>query len=134
MIGVDSNILVRLAADDPSNPRQVEAARAFIRERADEGIYVSLPVLLESVWLLQRSFRFPHEAVLRFLVMLLDQSDFRIGDRDVVSRAVGKFRRAHQVGFADCLIEAISQRDGVSTTFTFDRRAADRVHFSILEF
>jgi len=132
VIAIDTNILVRVVVDDPSSPDQVTAARRLVRSHLADTIFVAVPVLLETVWLLQRHFRKSRDVVLATLVAILDQSAFVVADRDAVAVAVESFATSGNTGFADCLIEALARRAGASTTFTFDADAASRPHFTLL--
>jgi len=52
MIAVDTNLLVRILADDPDQPVQVDAARALASQ--SQQVFVPLIVQVETVWVLDR--------------------------------------------------------------------------------
>lgn len=125
MIGVDSNLLLRLFVDD--DPGQHRRAVAFFAARsAEEPVYVNVLVLAELVWLLSRRFSYPSARVLDLIVAMLTNAGFVLEHAELVSSAVEE-SRAHHAGFADSLIQLLNLAAGCSATMTFDRRASDRL-------
>ena len=51
MIAVDTNLLVRILADDPDQPAQVDAARTLASQ--SQQVFVPLIVQVETVWVLE---------------------------------------------------------------------------------
>lgn len=132
MIGIDTNVLLRAYIDDPSSPEQVSAARALLTEKGGEGVWISLPVLLETVWIIRRRFANGRSVIIRFLADLLDRKLFVLQERGAVEAALESYSTA-RVGYADCLIMALAKERDVTTTYTFDAAAADLVHFTLVE-
>jgi predicted nucleic-acid-binding protein len=131
MIGIDTNVLLRMYVDDVSAPVQVAAARAMIAARGGEGLWISLPVVLEATWLLQR-YGQGRSLVVRFLVDLLDRAAFVVQERGAIEATLERYC-ARRIGYADCLIEALAEQNDVKVTYTFDRAAADHDHFALVE-
>lgn len=125
MIGVDTNVLVRLVVDD--DIKQFEAAKRFFGERspADPAV-VSLVVVAEAVWVLRNPYAFDAERVTDFVAAMLDSDDFLVENRSVVESAVN-LSRDSRADIADCLIAAVAANIGASSTVTFDRLAARRI-------
>ncbi|MQT12450.1 PIN domain-containing protein [Segnochrobactrum spirostomi] len=131
MIGLDTNVLIRLFVDEPDG-RQTAAARALFRETAETTLRISLIVLVESVWTLRSRFAVGRTGIATFLAHLLDHPRFDLEARDCVEAAFEAFA-TQRADFADCLIEALNVRAGASATFTFDRAAAAaRNHFRLV--
>jgi predicted nucleic-acid-binding protein len=130
MIGLDTNVLIRLFVDDP-NRGQVEAARRLARETT-EPIRISVVVLIESIWTLRRHYGIKKAGLLRFLNMVLDNRAFSVENRVAIEDALETYNRT-RLDYGDCLIEAVNRASGVRTTYTFDQTAATRRHFSLLE-
>jgi predicted nucleic-acid-binding protein len=118
MRSVDTNVLVRLLAQDDA--RQAAAAAAFV----SGGAWVSHLVLAETTWVLgavyDRSSRELADAIER----LLDHEHLVLQDSDVVRSALVTFRKRPALTFSDCLIVAISVRAGHSPLGTFDKDLA----------
>lgn len=125
MIGVDTNVLVRLVVDD--DIKQFEVAKRFFGERspADPAV-VSLVVVAEAVWVLRNPYAFDAERVTDFVAAMLDSDDFLVENRSAVESAVN-LARASRADIADCLIAAVATNIGATSTVTFDRVAARRI-------
>ena len=61
MIAVDANVLMRILADDPGQPAQVEAARRLAGEA--KTVFVPVVALVETVWVLETGYGLAKEAV-----------------------------------------------------------------------
>lgn len=122
MIGLDSNVLLRLFIDD--NPAQTEQAlRLVARLDEDEPGFVSLIALVETVWTLRRQLLFKRTAIMELVNNLLNSRELRLQESEVVAMALDAMA-ASKADFADCLIGLLNQKAGCSRTYTFDRRAA----------
>ncbi len=135
MIALDTNVLLRhlYTADDPNQSALASALIERARGR-DETVYLSGIVLCELVWTLRSAFDLPRSDVLAVLQRILterrnpaaeDESPalFVIPDRDLVQQAVDDYASG-QADFADYLIGRLAHHAGVTTTYTFDRKAA----------
>jgi predicted nucleic-acid-binding protein len=125
MIGVDTNVLLRLYVAD--NPVQHQAAVSFFQTRTDaDPAYVRLIVLVEFVWSLRKTYGYSNEAIMTLVTLLLDARDMLLEHGDIVVGAVAEVER-RRVGLADALIALANKADGCSATVTFDRSAARRI-------
>ena len=124
MKGLDTNVLVRfLTADDRT---QSAASKKVIEsfEATGERLHVSPVVLVELVWVLRGArYNLPREAIATALDGLLATEVFEIADRDLVRRAVNRYRSG-PADFSDNLIGELDQRAGCVSTLTFDRTLA----------
>ena len=120
MIGIDTNILLRLwLNDDPAQNRRIDALLA--EHGGTRGsLLVTDVVLVESIWTLKSAFDQDKDAQLIAVRSLLDETAFAFEDRETVARAVTLFE-AGSCGFADCLVVAKHARQGCDFTATFDR-------------
>jgi predicted nucleic-acid-binding protein len=123
VLGIDTNVLVRLlVADDALQTRR---ARALI-ERAldsDDPILVSLPVIIETEWVLRSRYGFDKPATLSSLRDLLAARELTFEDESAIEEALYRWSEG-AAGFVDCLIAAHNRRLGCSATATFDAAAA----------
>ena len=123
MLGIDTNVLVRLlVADDALQTRR---ARALV-ERAldhDDPILVSLPVVIETEWVLRSRYGFDKPATLSSLRHLLAARELTFEDESALEEALYQWNEG-AAGFVDCLIAAHNRRLGCSATATFDAAAA----------
>lgn len=115
MNAVDTNVLVRLLARD--HARQVERAEEFIAS----GAWVSHLVLAETVWVLDSVYELGRRQIATAVQMLLEHAGIALQKPDVVSAALGRFRKGTSVDFSDCLILEIARSAGHKRLGTFDR-------------
>lgn len=123
MIGLDTNVFVRLlVADDPAQTRKAQSRieRAIAQE---EAILVSLPVLVETEWVLRSRYGMRRNAALPVLRAALEARELSFEDEPAIEEALHVWSDS-PCGFADCLIAAHNRRVGCSTTLTFDAKAA----------
>lgn len=132
MIGIDTNVLLRLIAAD--EPAQVAAARNFIRDNcsADDPGYVSHIVLVELVWTLAKVYQLAREQVAATVEQLLETVQLNVESSSDVTAALKDYRNG-SADFADCLIARIHATAGCSRTITFDRKAAKLAGFELLK-
>jgi predicted nucleic-acid-binding protein len=74
-LGIDTNVLVRYLARD--DQLQYEKARRLINREVSKGepVMVSLPVLLETEWVLRSRYELAKAEVLAAVSALLDAAD-----------------------------------------------------------
>ena len=131
MIGVDTNVLVRyIVADDEDQTRR---AAAFLEGAisVDDPGFVSVVVLVELVWVLERTYRFSSDEIAGAIESVLRAEPLRIDRRAEVVEALGVFQ-TKQGSFADALIATLAERAGCAHVVTFDRKAARLPGFRLL--
>ncbi len=123
MLGVDTNVLVRLLVLD--DRAQTRRAQQIVQEAQDRGdvVWVSLLVLIETEWVLRSRYGLDKLATLSVLATLLETGELSFEDEAAVEEALYNWRKA-PCGFADCLIVAHNRRAGCARTVTFDKHAA----------
>lgn len=122
VIGVDSNVLVRFLTRD--DEKQYQAAAWLLQQAPDRGVFLSLIVLVEVNWVLQRIYKRHRDEVLGTLDDLLDARVFKIEDRARVARAIS-MARSTRADFSDALIALGNEAQGCESTATFDIVALD---------
>jgi predicted nucleic-acid-binding protein len=115
MRAIDTNVLVRLLTRDDAE--QTIRAESFI----SKGAWISHPVLVETVWVLESVFERDPEGIATAVEMLLDHAQLVIQDPDVVLAALKNYRSRDRVEFSDCLILETARRAGHLPIGTFDR-------------
>ena len=120
MIAVDTNVLVRLLVDEPSQPDQIRAARSLAMQAG--VIHVSIVALVETVWVLESSYGIKKTRIMDVLSHLLNNEAFPLEAPSRCRAALTIFAET-TADFSDCLILAgCSQVDLV--LHTFDKRLA----------
>jgi predicted nucleic-acid-binding protein len=130
VIGIDTNILVRLFAQD--DPLQSQVATEFLESRLrHESGYVSLIVIVELAWVLTRVYAFDKAKLLEVLNNLLLSKDIEIEQPEVFAAALRGFQNTG-AAFSDLLIACSARQAGCKETFTFDAGAAKKAGMSLL--
>lgn len=129
MVGLDTNVLVRYIVQD--DPVQAAAAARLIEDRCTVQApgYVSVPVLMELVWVLTSAYGHERQVVITVLRQILRTAEFLVEDRDTVWAALREFESG-VADFADHLIAHCNHARGCSRTYTFDLRASRGRHFA----
>jgi predicted nucleic-acid-binding protein len=123
MLGIDTNVVVRLVVADDAE--QTHRARKLIDQALarDEPVLISLLVLLESEWVLRSRYGFRREALLGIFRALLEARELSFEDEPALEEALFHWRDS-VCGFSDCLIAAHNRQLGCRATATFDDKAA----------
>ncbi len=120
MIGIDTNILLRLWLNDA--PAQNKRIDALLAEHGGTpgSLLVTDVVLAEALWTLRSAYQRDKASQVLAVRSLIDETAFAFEDRDGVAMALDMFER-NACGFSDCLVAAKHRRLGCSFTATFDR-------------
>jgi predicted nucleic-acid-binding protein len=122
MIGLDTNILVRyLTQDDPiQSPKATEIIERRLTE--EKPGFVSIVVMVETVWVLERAYRLRTNEIAAAVERML-QTDVLVveNEQEVFSAMIAL--KDGQGAFADAVIAALGTRAGCSYTLTFDQKA-----------
>ena len=118
MIAIDTNVLVRVLVDDPSEPKQMRAARACVK-RAGQ-VLVPQIVQAETVWVLESAYGLDRKDLVDLLGRLLHNQALLLQDEETFQQALGEYRDG-SADFADYLILSESRRASCQLA-TFDKR------------
>lgn len=123
MIGLDTNVLVRLITNDDA--RQAARVEKVIAERCsvDSPALVNSVVLVELVWVLESAYEYSREQIVEAVETLLQVKELEVLYAEQVWEALHRYK-ASNVGLADFFIASINRYHGCETTLTFDRKAA----------
>lgn len=131
MIGIDTNVLVRYLAQDDAvqSPLATEIVEGFTSEAPG---YISQVVLVETVWVLTRSYRMTREAIADAVEVLLRSRELIVERSEAGYLALATYR-ATKADFADALIAHGGRLAGCGETVTFDKGAASHAGMRLLE-
>lgn len=131
MIGIDTNVLVRLLVRDDTD--QADAALAAIGAHSAAGHRIVLNAinLAELAWVLRSRFGFGKPQILEKLIQLLDQDDVLAIPEQALHRAVAAWAEG-RAGLADYLIAELNAEYECTTTLTFDREAAKHPAYELI--
>lgn len=130
MIGLDTNVLVRLITDD--DPAQAEKAERFLRDNTSSSnpAFINCIVLVELEWVLRSVYGYERALIADALEKLLDSPGRCIEREGEVRDAAAAYRMGGD--FADALIGSINRAIGCDVTLTFDRGAPKGAGFRVL--
>ena len=131
MIGLDSNVLVRYLTRDDEAQFAIANEAISAMAAAGEKAYVCMAVLLETTWVLDRSYGTERAGIARALRGLLETADIVLEDEPLVEAALDAFQTG-PADFADYVIAFGNLSAGCGYTLTFDGRAAKCFGFDLL--
>jgi predicted nucleic-acid-binding protein len=120
VIGLDTNVLCRLAVGDDPDQAQRAADLLDRAAAANERLFVPDIVLCELAWVLQGPYAFTRADVVATIGTFLEVEELAFRDPASVTRALA----AHARGagdFADHLIAATALAAGCDAVATFDK-------------
>ena len=122
MIALDTNVLVRyLARDDEA---QFKISAALIENcTSDEPAHVCREVMIELVWVLERSYKYSREEIGEVLLSLVTASQLSVESAQDIASVVNLYRK-EGLDFADLMIRQAASRSGASVLKTFDQKLA----------
>ena len=126
MIGIDTNLLVRIIVDDD----HIQAHRAKKLIEQHTPVFVSTVVLCETFWILESRYKFTKKDLLQCIENILRSQQFDIEHRDAMWLAFSDFQHLN-IGFSDCAIGAIGRIHGLEYIATFDKKAAKSKYFKL---
>lgn len=123
MTALDTNVLVRfLVADDAAQARRVR--RLFENaEETGERFLVTLPVLLETTWVLSAVYELGRDDVLRALALASEMPILEFEDHETVQQWL-RLGASSRADLPDLLIGLVARARGCETTLTFERGLA----------
>ncbi len=120
MRALDTNVLVRVLVDDPSERAEVESARALLR--AEKSVLVQEVALAELVRVLRTSYRFARGEIAQALATVIGHQRYVLERPAVAASALTMFS-ATNADFADCLLLA-GAAERKCDLVTFDSKLA----------
>lgn len=125
MIGIDTNILLRLICQDDAEQSRL-VSRWTERLTADEPGFINSAVLLEFIWTARRRLKMSRSELKLILSGLLESENIVMEDESVIELALDEMDRSTEE-FADIFIALKNRELGCRTTMTLDKKAAERV-------
>ncbi len=134
MIGLDTNVLVRIIFQDPEEPGQSDLARGLALKSIEDGsaIYINTTTLVETIWVFQSAYNASKAHLLRILEEIDGSPHFVLQNPVEVGKAIA-FYKTGGGDFSDYLIGSINSGSDCETTYTFDRKLRNSGNFTLLE-
>jgi predicted nucleic-acid-binding protein len=123
MIGLDTNLLVRLVVGDDA--QQTRQAKAFVERHCTPQSpgFINCIVLAELVWVLNTSYDYTRSQIAAAVESLVVGADRIVEHPEAIQASLDDYR-AGRFFFADALIARVNRNCGCEATATFDRKAA----------
>lgn len=128
MIGLDTNVIVRYLVQD--EPEQSGKANHLIEKAVanNEIFWISQITLCEIIWVLERCYGSSKIELIHVIKQLLQTQQIRVEHDGVARQALRDFEHNDGVDFSDCLIGRQNSSNNCSFTYTFDKKAAKKLH------
>lgn len=121
MQAIDTNLLVRLfVQDDAAQSRKVRDLFDHHAD-ADGEFWITDVVLVELVWILDRTYGRTHAEIAKALLALAGNATVRLESPAAVAQATTLFEQG-PADFADTLLVAKAAEAGCESVRTFDRK------------
>ena len=131
MIALDANVLIRYLARDDVD--QFNIANDLINScTADHLGYVCREVMIELVWVLERSYKYSREEITDALESIVSASQLEVESAQDIAAVLNLYRK-ERYDFADLLIRQAALRGGNYNVKTFDQKFAKLDGVDLLE-
>ena len=120
MIGLDTNVLLRVLVDDGSP--DVARARDFVAAQAQKGgdFFIDTVVLVETVWVLKTVYGYERADIGAAIDAILANAAYVVDGRETVAAALAQYCGG-KADFSDCLIVARNAAAGCIGTASLDK-------------
>jgi predicted nucleic-acid-binding protein len=125
MIGIDTNVIVRLLTQD--DPEQFDAAVRLVKASGpDRQLFVNPIVVAETIWVLERIYKTDRATARKQVAGLLDTVEIKVPETMQMG-SWSEWLQSPHPDFSDVVIAGLNSENGCETTMTFDRKAAQSV-------
>ncbi|SMC41220.1 type II toxin-antitoxin system VapC family toxin [Rhizobium sp. RU36D] len=125
MIGIDTNILLRLICQDDAEQSELVTRWAESLTAEEPGL-INSAVLLELIWTARRRLKMSRSELKLILSGLLESENLVMEDESLIELALDEMDRSTEE-FADIFIALKNRELGCRTTMTLDKIAAGRI-------
>lgn len=130
-IGLDTHLLVRyLTNNDPAQADKVQ--QFFDSYKKNITFVINHVVLAELDWVLTHVYGYTRQEFLMVIDQIFQTSGFSFQEPALVEKACSLYIES-KADFSDCYLGVLNTKDNCSTTYTFDKKASNMSHFSLLE-
>lgn len=131
MKALDTNAIVRFLVVDDENQAQVVRNILLDAEKKGDSLFVSLLVILETIWVLSSVYNISREDIIQALENLLILSVLQLECHERIA-TLCRVALLSNTDIADLLIGLTAKDAGCTTTLTFDKKASDSDLFTLL--
>ncbi len=130
--GLDTNVVVRFLVRDDADQAQKVYTLFKKLEKNREKAYLSLLVILETIWVLESAYQYERTEILSALGDLMEIA-FIICESDEILTPFFDEAKLSSCDLADLLIAHVAQANQCQKVFTFDKKASRHRFFELLK-
>ncbi|MFK0571997.1 PIN domain-containing protein [Endozoicomonas sp.] len=119
---MDTNILIRYIVQDDSKQSVLASQLIETRLTAEQPGFISLIVLIETVWVLGSCYQQTKSELLSILHQLITTRQLLVERSDLAFQAIQRYENGNG-DFSDAVICLINAEKGCDETVTFDKKA-----------
>lgn len=131
MTAVDTNVIIRFLVRDDAKQAEIAYRRLKQAETSREVLFVTLIVVVETIWVLETAYGKSRAEVLDSIENMRRMPVFEFEKDEVVERVVTEGRTG-KADLADLLMAHSAQSSGCNDGITFDKGAARIPFFTLL--
>lgn len=128
MIGIDTNLLVRIFIDD----NHIQAHKALKLIEGQKSVFISTLVFCETIWVLESRYHFNKKQLMMVIEKILKINQLDIEHNDAMWLAYHEYQHIN-ADFSDCVIGAVAKLYQCDSVVTFDKNAAKSKNFKLLK-
>jgi len=130
MKALDTNVIIRFLVNDDKEQGQKARELLEAHEKNGSGLFLSIPVLLETLYVLDSVYGYSREDIVRAIEMLTSMSVLVFERIDAVNLMLNS---KNTFELEDMLIGAVALDAECSTTLTFDKKASKSEFFELVK-
>ena len=132
MNALDTNVLIRFLVKDDIRQSQI-VYKLFKQAESDkDGFWVSLLVVLETIWVLESVYSIPRLEIVNSLNELLLMPVLKFESQTVIQKFIHSARK-NTIDLSDILIASAAAASGCDSVFTFDKKASKHDSFTLIQ-
>ena len=128
MIGIDTNILVRIITRD--DEKQTQIALDYISNNSTTFV-INHIVICELVWVLESAYKYDKKQIIKALDCILKVKQFSILEKSSIKSAL-KLYTETSIDFSDALIGYVNREASCEFTITFDKATSKTQIYKLL--
>lgn len=131
MKSLDTNVIIRFLVNDDMKQGEL-VKKLFLTAEKDNSVYfVSIPVILELIYVLDSVYGFTRKEILDAFNAMLLMPILLFEDTDTIQKFLSSAEKTN-IELEDLLIGIVAREAGCKTTITFDKKASKSELFELL--
>ena len=132
MIALDTNIVIRFLVRDDEKQSQLVYRRFKQAERRRELLFVPLPIMLETIWVLESLYNLTRGEIIGAIEDLMLMPIFQFQNYGALQKFLVSARQ-ESTDLSDLLIAHSCRASGCKQVLTFDKKASRSQLFQLLK-